>query len=302
MPYRHLNIVLVVLLPLFLSCTPQPAPDDSFRFVFMTDIHVQPERNAEAGFRQAISRVNELNPDFVITGGDLVYDALDETYERATMLYELYLNVCADFRMPVYHTFGNHEAYGIYEESGIGPEHPEYGREMFKKHMETQTTYYAFDYKGWHFILLDAVGFTGDRSYNGYVDSTQLNWLAEDLAGIGTSKPIIVSIHIPLVSVYPQMDRGVLEPIHPKALVNNNMDVIKAFEGYNLKLVLQGHLHCVEEIIYNDVHYITGGAVSANWWRGPRSGFEEGFVIVDVTGNDFTWEYIDYDWEVTTEE
>ncbi|MFC2076599.1 Gfo/Idh/MocA family protein [candidate division KSB1 bacterium] len=56
-----------------------------FRFVHMTDMHVQPERNGEAGLRAAIKAVNGLNPrpDLVITGGDLVMDALEQTYERA---------------------------------------------------------------------------------------------------------------------------------------------------------------------------------------------------------------------------
>jgi len=49
--------------------------NNSFRFVFMTDIHVQPELKADQGFRTAIAKVNELEPDFVITGGDLIMDA-----------------------------------------------------------------------------------------------------------------------------------------------------------------------------------------------------------------------------------
>jgi phosphodiesterase/alkaline phosphatase D-like protein len=42
----------------------------------MTDMHLQPERNAVEGYRRAIKTVNNLNPAFVITGGDLIYDAL----------------------------------------------------------------------------------------------------------------------------------------------------------------------------------------------------------------------------------
>ena len=49
-----------------------------FRFVHLTDIHLQPELDAERGFRQCIAHVNELRPrpDFVITGGDLLMDTL----------------------------------------------------------------------------------------------------------------------------------------------------------------------------------------------------------------------------------
>src|SRR5690606_26958168 len=49
---------------------------ESFEFAFLTDIHIKPEMNAPKGFQMAIDKVNELNPDFVITGGDLVYDTM----------------------------------------------------------------------------------------------------------------------------------------------------------------------------------------------------------------------------------
>ena len=65
-----------------------------FSFVFMADIHLTPERNAVQGFKKAIKTVNNLAPDFVITGGDLIMDALEQTYERADSLYNLYR--CAD--------------------------------------------------------------------------------------------------------------------------------------------------------------------------------------------------------------
>ena len=50
----------------------KPSDDASFNFVFMTDIHLTTERNAVEGFTRAIRSVNDLNPDFVITGGDLI--------------------------------------------------------------------------------------------------------------------------------------------------------------------------------------------------------------------------------------
>ena len=64
---------------------------NSFSFIFCTDIHVQPERNAIKGFTQAIDAINKLQPAFVITGGDLIFDALGQSYERADSLYNLYL-------------------------------------------------------------------------------------------------------------------------------------------------------------------------------------------------------------------
>jgi 3',5'-cyclic-AMP phosphodiesterase len=54
--------LLILCLLLLSSCTSnQPGS----RFVFMTDIHVQPEQQAAQGFQTAIQRANELRPDFV---------------------------------------------------------------------------------------------------------------------------------------------------------------------------------------------------------------------------------------------
>ena len=85
------------------ACKKKQSSDD-FSFVFMTDIHLTTERNAVQGFNLAIQKVNELKPDFVITGGDLIMDALGARYGQADSLYNLYLETSAGFKMPVYNT------------------------------------------------------------------------------------------------------------------------------------------------------------------------------------------------------
>ena len=75
--YSLILSIIVLFVPLiFLSSCQNEIPEDTFRFIFMTDIHVQPELSGDEGFKQAIQKVNKLKPDFVITGGDLVFDAL----------------------------------------------------------------------------------------------------------------------------------------------------------------------------------------------------------------------------------
>src|SRR5690606_4731555 len=82
---------------------------NQFTFVFITDIHLQPERNAVEGFKKAIDEINNINPDFIITGGDLIYDALGVSYERADSLFNLYNETIKLINAPVYNTIGNHE-------------------------------------------------------------------------------------------------------------------------------------------------------------------------------------------------
>ena len=299
--HTNFKFILFLLIPLLLFVAGCTTNQQSFRFVFMTDIHLQPELYADQGFQTAIQRVNELKPDFVLTGGDLIMDALGQSFERSWGLYDLYLKHLKKFNMPVYNTMGNHEVFGLYPESGVNPDNPEYGKAMYKHRLNYQQTYYSFDHKGWHFIVLDAIGFKPNRRYFGYVDKDQLNWLEQDLSGVDKSTPIVVSLHIPLTSVYAQMADSSTAGLDSAAVVVNAKQVLAKFNSYNLRLVLQGHLHIVEEIIFRDTHYITGGAVSAAWWTGPRDGFEEGFLVIDTRGSNFTWRYEDYGWTVKTE-
>jgi len=271
----------------------------SFTFVFMTDIHVTPERNAVQGFTQAIDSVNKLNPDFVITGGDLVMDVLGQNYIKADQLYNLYSSCCEKFQMQVYNTMGNHEVFGIYNESGVDKSHPEYGEKMFGNRLGKK--HYSFNHQGWHFLILDSVEDTGESSYIGRIDDEQIEWIKSDLQSIDKSTPVMISLHIPLVTVYTQFLYDPLKPHDEAAVVTNAKDVLNLFDDYNLKLVLQGHMHFLEDIFVNGTHFVTGGAVSSRWWTGKEYGLEEGFLVVTVSGDEFKWEYFDYGWKVEGE-
>ncbi len=292
------TLILIVAVMALFSCTEQkqqPAGEEQFSFAFLTDIHLQPEKNAVEGFRMAIAEVNTRQPDFVITGGDLIMDALGVSYERADSLYKLYEEVSKDFTMPVYNTLGNHEVFGIYEKSGIEPDHPDYRYAMYEKRLGE--TYYSFDHKGWHFMILNSVIETEDRHYIGMIDAEQMEWIKEDLLGVDPATPIIISTHIPFITVFTQILYGEYAPEYHGLVVENAREVLDLFTDHNLKLVLQGHLHYQEDIEVYGTHFITVGAVSARWWNGPNHGVEEGFLMVDVEGGDFSYEYVDYGWE-----
>ncbi|MCD6345909.1 MAG: metallophosphoesterase [Bacteroidales bacterium] len=271
--------------------------EKSFQFVFLTDIHVQPERRASEGFEKAIAKVNEINPDFVLTGGDLIMDALNQTKSRADSLYQLYLKLQKEFTMPVYNTPGNHENFGFYKKDEVERSDPDYGIKIYRRYIGQP--YYSFDHKGWHFIVLNSVMETDDRRYRGGVSTEEIEWLRKDLNTVDAETPIVVSVHIPLITAMTQIIDGALEPNPEGIVINNSKEVLGLFADKNLKLVLQGHLHYLEDLyMEGKTHFITGGAVSANWWKGPRGNMEEGFLLLTVKGDDFTWEYVDFGWEV----
>lgn len=291
------QFLFTVLIPL--NVFPQSLQDEtqsSFSFVFCTDIHVQPERNAVQGFTQAIDTINKLQPAFVLTGGDLIMDALGQTYGRADSLYNLYVDVTKKFEMPVHNTMGNHEIYGIYERSEADTSHPEYGEKMYEKRLGK--SYYTFDYEGWKFIVLNSIEDTKRSKYIGLINVKQIEWIKEELAKTDSKTPIVLSTHIPFITAFMQKYYGSTVANDSSLVVANAKEVIDLFRGYNLKLVLQGHLHTVEDIFIDGIHFITGGAVSAAWWTGPNMGFEEGFMLITVKGENFDWKYVDYGWQV----
>lgn len=262
----------------------------------MTDLHIQPERHAAEGVAQAIDTAMTFSPDFILTGGDLIYDALEKGYGRADSLYRLYEETTQRSRVPIHNTMGNHEIFGLYASSGVDTAHPEYGKRMYEKRIGPRC--HSFHHKGWHFIILDSVSETEERNYVGRVDSAQIAWLKNDLDSLNPDVPIVVATHIPFITSMTQLRMGSLEPNSEHAVIRNSKEVLELFAERNLKLVLQGHLHFLEDLFVMDkTHFLTGGAVSARWWRGPRDGLEEGFVVIHVRGNEFSWEYVDYGWE-----
>jgi len=261
----------------------------------MTDIHLEYGRNAVAGFKQAIAAVNKLHPDFVLTGGDLVADALEQSWGKTDSLYKLYQETIKDFTMPVYNTMGNHEIYGIYNGSGADKEHPEYGEKMFENRLGP--SYYSFEHKGWKFMILNSPEDTKKGSYIGMIDSLQMNWIKEELRNTSAATPIILSTHIPLIMAFTQRYYSSTAPNDSALVVINGKEVIDLFEGYNLKLILQGHIHTVEDIYIDGTHFLIGGAVSSAWWHGLHYGTEEGFMLLTVKEKSVGWEYVDYGWE-----
>jgi 3',5'-cyclic AMP phosphodiesterase CpdA len=270
---------------------PVSGEKESFSFAFLTDIHLKPEMDAPVGFQMAIDKVNELNPDFVLTGGDLVYDAMRGNQARCDTLFSLYKNMSANFKMPVYNCIGNHDLFAIYPESPESSNHPDYKYGMFERYFGD--TYYSFDHKGWHFIVLNSLDVTSDKKYTGVFNDEEIQWLKNDLEKVDKTTPIVITTHIPMISTYSDVSGR-----EGKSNAANSADIFKMLETHNLKLVLQGHIHWKEYGFVNDkFQYITGGSIAGNGWKGRRHNTKEGFVMIKVNGDDFTWDYVDHGWE-----
>lgn len=286
--------VIIIIMLVLSGCREEKK--EIFTMAFLTDIHLQPELDAVAGLSLALDSVNRLKPDFILTGGDLIMDALGQAYGRADSLYNLYNEVIKKAECRVYNTMGNHEIYGIYSGSGADPSHPEFGEKMFETRFGN--SYYSFGFSGWKFFILNSVEDGGNDRYTGLIDSAQVEWIKSELNNTPAETPIVISTHIPLITAYSQKYEGSTVANTSTLVVYNSKDILDLFSGHNLKLVLQGHLHTVEEIYIDGIHFITGGSVCGSWWRGPNKSYEEGFVHLTFYPDDFNWRYVDYGWTV----
>ena len=264
------------------------ALDSSFSFVFMTDIHIKSE--VAAAFLQVIDSVNKLKPDFVVTGGDLVFDVMRGKPKNADTLFQLYRTLTKKLNMPIYNGIGNHDLFGIYPESDVDSTYPQYKYGMYEKYIGK--TYYSFNHRGWHFIVLNSIDVLGKR-YLGVIGEDQMEWIKKDLAAVDTNTPIVVSLHIPLISVYQQLYPSKKGTDLSDVFVTNRNEVLDLFAKHNLKIVLQGHMHWVEDVFVNNkTHFITGGSVAGRpSWKGTEKG-PRGFMYFTVRNQSFSWKYV----------
>lgn len=275
------------------SAAESGVPTD-FDFIFFTDTHLQPELNAAKGCDMAFRSMRGIShADFAIQGGDHVFDTLAVPKARSLALWDLYDKTEQDLSLKVYHAIGNHDVLGVKTASGVDPSDPAFGKKFFRDHIGK--TYYSFDHKGVHFVVLDSVQITPDRDYEGRIDAEQLQWLRTDLQGLSAGTPVIVATHIPLVTATDAyLPRDPAPHAHFQLSVLNSSEVLPLFEGHNVLAVLQGHTHVQERVDWHGVPYITGGAVSGNWWRGTRLGTHEGYMVVSVRPNRVETRYLTY--------
>ncbi|GBQ81879.1 metallophosphoesterase [Gluconacetobacter johannae DSM 13595] len=266
---------------------------ENFSFLFITDTHLQPELDAQHGCRMCFRQAAGEVADFVLQGGDHVFDAMDVSHERAGKLLDLYEMTEQMLGKKVYHTVGNHDCFGVYASSGCSTGDPEFGKNYFRKAFGE--TYYAFVHKGVHFIVLDSVTITPDRDYEGRISAEQFAWLRAYLSTVLPGTPLIISTHIPIVTAfYTYADESPSLFKHQALSTVNTREILQLIASHNVLAVFQGHTHVLERVEHGGIPFITGGAVSGNWWHGTHLGTPEGYMVVHVDGNRLSTEYRTY--------
>jgi len=254
---------------------------DQFDFVFMADMHIRRRSCAFEKFKASLREMNELKPTpaFVLAQGDICLQGhVGEEYVEGLRL----------LKMPVRNGPGNHEMMLKHEDP----------RDEF--HRFFGPTYYSFDWGPIHCVVLDGnkplPGGEGWKAVHGAVEGSEMAWLKADLAAQPEGKPIVVGVHIPVVSTYPER-RHHSPKDAPYWEVTNDKQLTDLLGRHKVRLVLQGHMHENERITVGGVEYVESISLSGSWFKSGE-GFERGvdgsprgYRIVSVDGTKITHRY-----------
>ncbi|PRY89043.1 metallophosphoesterase family protein [Mongoliibacter ruber] len=271
------------------------------RFAFLTDMHLKPGVEPEKGLRKCIDAIlaNEEPVDFFVNGGDVIMDALGENMENVEAQWAVWRKIRSEYPdLKFHHCIGNHDVWGAAAEGEVFAEKAwalsEHGMEK---------PYYDFQSNGWQFIVLDSTHKKDDGSwYTAKLDPEQRDWLEQRLNNISPEKPILIISHIPILGATPFLDGDNAQSgnwVVPGAWMHTDAKSLTYLfnQHKNVKVCISGHIHLVETLVYNDVHYHCSGAVSGNWWGDTPYEFTDngyGFFELFEDGS-HTFKYVEFD-------
>jgi predicted phosphodiesterase len=174
---------------------PRPEAQDEFRFIIVGDR----TGGAQWGLMpQTFREINLLDPDFVISVGDLIDGYGNDEQTVHGIWDEFDKTEMPVLKVPFVYMPGNHDIFNatsqkVYEQR-YGP--------RFK----------SFNYRGLHFITLNTQEAAGtDYRFRGRgadaLGEEQLNWLKEDIAANRDARRILIFMHQPIWAA--------LEPVYP---------------------------------------------------------------------------------------
>jgi len=238
-------------------------------FGIVTDAHYADKPGGRRVYRESLAKMtecvrlmNDKKVDFLVELGDFI-DKGSDGKESALEHLDAIESIYKKFDGPRYHVLGNHDMDRLSK--------AEFMSRVDNTGIDEDATYYSYDRKGVHFVVLDACFTSDGKPYGevrfGWKDANiapeELEWLKKDLAS--TDKPVIVFCH--------QLLCG--EGAH---YVNNAAEVRQVLEDdKNVLGLFTGHNHGGKYSQIEGIHYYTLKAMVEG------SGAENNaYAIVDV--------------------
>jgi len=201
-------------------------------------------RNALKKTEACISAFNENDVDFIVHLGDMI-DWSNQPEQGRKALADV-LRVIDRYPGPKHFLLGNHDVDSVPPEE-LAQTLPFPGGR----------TWYSFDHKGVHFIMLDCNFDEQETPYRPgttrwddcWLPSFELEWLKNDLAA-AQSDVAVVMVH------------ALLDDLSDRHVIRNAQAARTILEGCGKQvIVFQGHMHCGRESETNGIGYHTLPAI-----------------------------------------
>jgi len=257
------------------------------RIVFATDLHLTEGQGGLAPFTTDFQEISTLSPDLLVMGGDICLwetgagDPLQQLLGEAS-----FATVCV---------MGNHDT----DRAPAGRESPapDFDRD-FSTRFGSRNRH--VDLGDAHVVVLNTCRMDpeqqGWRNVRAEVGTDDLAWLDATLAGLTDDRPLLMFVHIPLATTYPE--RRSADQVTTDVWRVTNADAV--FERLHTwaspVIVCQGHLHENEHLHVEDLHLISVGSVCGRWWQqGDASRCTDnsprGWLVLDVAESDVQLDY-----------
>lgn len=273
---------------------------NNFSFLHLTDMHVRRKRQGHKGYQACIDTVNgkETSSEFVLMGGDLAFDGNYTAKEEFIDQIDLYKSISDQLKIAYYNSIGNHDVLGWNSRRKVAVDDPDLGKKLIMDKLSMEKSYYSFNHKNWHFVIMDSIyPVMADHgpSYKAKFGEEQLEWLRYDL-GSHYGVPTVIMTHIAVFCHMGQMNGDPEFNAIGHMVVEDTLDFRHIIERHNVKAVLQGHSHVPEDYFYNNIWYITSQSVSAAWWGGNWKGYKPGYTVLTTSGDELSWERKTFEW------
>ena len=230
---------------------PPREPEHEFTFVVLGDSQFHLPNT----FNRLIDDIVHLYPAFVIQVGDMISGYVEDLDEFRAQWKRFHAQIAPLREIPFYPVPGNHDV--------LDSSHKPGGEKIYKE--VWGATYYSFDYRNAHFIVLN----TDDRE-GSEIAGEQLEWLKRDLGGTRKQDHIFVFFHRPIYSL------------------KNEEELHQLFLEHDVSAVVYGHKHHLNYRERDGIPYImTMSATRLSTPFPQEAGNLHHMLLVTVRDNTF---------------
>ena len=267
-------------------------PTDKYTVIMIGDPQMRGLGHDESGerFRDVVLtdieeyRQRTTGEFFAINLGDLVYNWMAG--------YDDYMDISASAKYPIFNVIGNHD----YDQATLFE--TKLGTPFFEEYVSP--TYYSFNIGKTHYVLVNSIIYSRDNykdHYSAGLEDEQMRWLEEDLKFVPKDHTIVICGHAQLFHRH-----GTSAYSYGKEHANYAR-YAELLSQYKRVYSWSGHYHdnfgfdYAGKEGYENLANVTSvtvarcnGALRSNKELN-NDGTPNGYIVVDVEGNNFEWYY-----------